>query len=96
MTVTIGLVVPIGVGHACQVREPLHPTAVAVQQAEKRHKASVAKEATEREALEVARAARDKAILEDPDINAAAVGRRFDVSSTWVKRLRKAAAEVAE
>ena len=67
MTVTIGLVVPIRVGHAWQVRDPVHPTAIAVQQAEKRHKASVVKEAADREALEVARGARDKAILEDPD-----------------------------
>ncbi|UWP85775.1 hypothetical protein [Dactylosporangium fulvum] len=73
--------------------EELHPTAKAVQQAEKRHKASIAKEVADREALTAARAARDKAILEDPDANAAAVGRRFDVSSTWVKQLRKRAAE---
>lgn len=71
------------------VKEPLHPTALAVQQAERRHKASVDKEADLRAALEAARKERDDAIRADPEQNSALVGRRFGVSATWVKKIRK-------
>lgn len=73
--------------------EPLHPTATEYQRAEKRFKAAAAKLASEKAHFEAARAARDDAIRNDPETNHAAVGRRFGVSATWVKKIRGAARE---